>query len=324
MAVAPRELSPRRMQTVRIRLLWRPQAQFAGYHIAERLSLGAADGVGIEAQPIRFDQSGIAALAAGDAEIAVASPSHLLEASCAERLRFILTIQQETSLVYPVRLSSGIRTLTDLAGRRVGVWPGHEDLELRWMLRKAGLAKGSVTRVSMADTVAGFIAGHVDCAQMTTYHELHVAEETLGHGALRQFAAADFGASLIKDGLVAEAGWLTRNRDVAQSVVNAVLQGWTIAFTDPERAAAICAEARPDMPLEEHRAQLQGIRALSCRGPTLERGLGYPDRGHLNKVLEAMTALGMTPPAIDSASIADDSLWQATPAEWRSKAWALG
>jgi NitT/TauT family transport system substrate-binding protein len=321
--MALRELSPRCMQTVRIRLLWRPQAQFAGYHIAERLSLGAVGGVGIEAQPIRFDQSGIAALAAGDAELAVASPSHLLEASRPERLRFILTIQQESSLVYPVRLSSGIRTLTDLAGRRVGVWPGHEDLELRWMLRKAGLAEGSVTRVSMADTVAGFIAGHVDCAQMTTYHELHVAEQTLGHGALRRFAAADFGASLIKDGLVAEAGWLTRNRDVAQSVVNAVLQGWTIAFTDRERAAAICAEARADMPLEEHRAQLQGIRALSCRGSTFERGLGYPDQGHVNKVLEALAALRMTPPAIDSASIADDSLWQATPPEWRSKAWAL-
>jgi NitT/TauT family transport system substrate-binding protein len=312
------------MQKVRIRLLWRPQAQFAGYHIAERLRLGAAAGVAIEAQPIRFDQSGTAALAAGDAEMAVASPSHLLESDIAERLRFILTIQQESSLVYPVRRSSGIETIADLAGRRVGVWPGHEDLELRWMLSKAGVAEGSVMRAPMADTLASFLAGDVDCAQMTSYHELDAAERALGHGALRQFAAVEFGASLIKDGLLTEEGWLTRNRDVAQAVVHAVLQGWTIAFSDPERATAICAEVRPDMSLEEHRLQLQGIRALSCRGATLARGLGYPDRGHVSRVLEAVTALGIAPAALDIANIADDSLWRATPVEWRSATWAPG
>jgi NitT/TauT family transport system substrate-binding protein len=312
------------MQTVRIRLLWHPQAQFAGYHIAEHLRLGVADGIAIEVQPIRFDQSGIAALAAGDADLAVSSPSHMLESGRAAALRFILAIQQESSLVYPVRRSSGIESPEGLAGRRVGVWPGHEDLELRWMLRKAGLPEGSVTRVPMANTVAGFLAGEVDCAQMTTYHEMHVAEAALGHGALRPFAASDFGASLIKDGLLAEARWLARNRSAAQAAVNAVLQGWTIAFSDPERAVAICVKARPDMPLDEHRAQLQGIRALSCRGPTLAQGLGYPDRRHVERVVAAMTALGMTPPGVDAGELADDSLWQAAPPQWRAKTWAPG
>ncbi len=309
------------MQTVKIRLLWFPQAQFAGYHVAEHLRLGAADGIEIKVQPIRFEQNGIAAMTAGDAHMAVASPSHLVESDRAAKLRLILTIQQESSLVYPVRSDSGIKSLSGLAGRRVGVWPGHEDLELRWMLRKAGLSDGAVTRVPMASTTAGFLAGEVECAQMTTYHELHMVEEMLGPGAVHPFAAADFGASLIKDGLLVDADWLAQNRSVAQVTVNAILEGWTIAFNDPERAVGICSKVRPDMSLAEHRAQLKGIRALSCRGPALSRGLGYPDRNHVERVIQAMQALGMTLPDIDVATIAEDSLWQAAPTRWRSQLW---
>ena len=256
--------------------------------------------------------------------MAVSSPSHLLESGIADQLRFVLTIQQESSLVYPVRTSTGIDDLVDLAGRRVGVWPGHEDLELRWMLSKAGVPDGAVNRVPMTNTVAAFLAGDVDCAQMTTYHELHVVEKSLGRGALRLFAASEYGASLLKDGLLVRADRLAAHREVIQAAVNAVLEGWTIAFNDPECAISICSRVRPDMSPEEHRLQLQDIRKLSCRGETLTRGLGCPAPEHIARVLAAMSALGMTAPAIDVKTIADDSLWQAVPQVWRSKTWAPG
>ncbi len=310
------------MQAVRIRLLWHPQAQFAGYHIAEQLGLGSAAGIAIRCEPIRFDQGGITALKAGDAEMAVASPSHVLESDIASGLRFILAIQQESSLVYPVRASSGITALSDLAGRRVGVWPGHEDLELRWMLKKAGVPEGAVTRVPMANTLDAFLAGQVDCAQMTIYHERHLVEAALGHDALRLFSAAPFGASLVKDGLVVKHEWLAANRDIAQAVVDAVLEGWSLAFTDTERALAICQRVRPDMTAAEHRAQLRDIRVLSCRGATLTHGLGYPDPEHVARALTAMRDLGMTAPGVRAGDVADPSLWTAAPSSWRSRTWA--
>lgn len=310
------------MQTVRIRLLWHPQAQFAGYHLAEHLKLAAPAGVDLRCQPIRFDQGGMAALRSGDVEMAVASPSHLLESEIASELRFILAIQQESSLVYPVRADSGIASPVHLAGRKVGVWPGHEDLELRWMLKKAGLADGAVTRQPMADTVKAFLAGEVDCAQMTTYHELHEAERALGPGGLRVIAAHEFDASLLKDGLIVRRDWLAANRKTAQAAVDAVMQGWTIAFTEPERAIAICADLRPDMTREAQRAQLADIRDLSCRNATLTHGLGYPDPRHVSRALSAMADLGLAAPAVAVHEIADASLWQAVPAAWRAKTWA--
>jgi ABC-type nitrate/sulfonate/bicarbonate transport system substrate-binding protein len=309
------------MNTVRIRLLWHAQAQFAGYHIAEQHRLASTAGTEIACEPIVFGESGTDAVLAGKVEMAVASPSHLLEAKDPAALAFILAIQQESPLVYPAKRTSGIADLADLEGRKVGVWPGHEDLELRWMLRRAGVDERKVERVPVNDTVAALVEDRVAAAQMTVYHELHQAEHRLGSDALLPFAAQPYGASLLKDGLLARRDWLASNGAVAQAVVDAVLQGWTIAFTDAEAALAACAVARPDMAREEHAAQLRDIRALSLRGATLAHGLGYPDAEHVARALQAMREVGLTAPALDPAAVADRRFWQAAPARWRADAW---
>jgi ABC-type nitrate/sulfonate/bicarbonate transport system substrate-binding protein len=309
------------MTTIRIRLLWLPQAQFAGYHIAEQRGLAAPAGVAIACEPIVFGESAADAVVAGKVEMAVASPSHLLESSDPAALAFILAIQQESPLVYPVKRASGITRLADLAGRKVGVWPGHEDLELRWMLRRAGVDERAVERVPVNDTVAALCEDQVAAAQMTTYHELHQAEHRLGEGALLPFSAAAHGASLLKDGLLVRKDWLARNAATAQAVVDAVLQGWTIAFTDPDAALAACAVARPDMGRAEQAAQLADIRSLSLRGATLAHGLGYPDPDHVARALQAMREVGLPAPALAPAAVADPRFWQAAPARCRAVAW---
>jgi ABC-type nitrate/sulfonate/bicarbonate transport system substrate-binding protein len=309
------------MKKLRIRLLWHPQAQFAGYHIAEQMNLAREAGAHIVCEPIRFDQSGTEALLSGDVQMAVASPSHLLESRCPVDLRFILAIQQESSLVYPVRVGSGIESVADLRDRRVGVWPGHEDLELRWMLLKAGVADGAVERIPLSNTVTPFLAGEIDCAQMTAYHELHQAEEAAGHDRFRVFTAAPLGASLLKDGLLVHRNWIERNRDLVQVTVNAILQGWTLAFTNEEVALDACSRARPDMSRTEHARQLRDIRVLSLRGATLTHGLGYPDPQHIEHALRAMHDLGIPTAGLPGEDAADTSFWHNAPAEWRSASW---
>jgi NitT/TauT family transport system substrate-binding protein len=310
------------MQTVRIRLLWYPQAQFAGYHLAQHLNLTRNAGFRIECESINFTQPATQALLSGDVEMAVASPSHLLESKRPGDLRFLLTIQQESSLVYPVRTCSGIDNPTDLRGRRVGVWPGHEDLELRWMLKKTGLDEGSVERIPLSNTVDALIAGSVDCAQMTIYHELHKAEHELGSNKLRVFSAATVGASLIKDGLLARNDWLKRNREQAQAAVDAILQGWTLAFKDQELTLDACVKARPDVIRAEHAAQLRDIRQLSLQGATCTHGLGYPDPQHIRRCLQAMQDLGLEVADLSGGDVVDASFWQNAPAKWRSKEWS--
>src|SRR5699024_2573872 len=214
------------MTPVQIRLLWHKQAQFAGYLLAETLGLARQQGVEIDWEGWDFNCKHVASILTGATPMAVASPAHILESSDPEALRWILTIQQESPLVYPVRKADGIQSLKDLAGRKVGVWPGHEDLELRWMLHKSGVPAKAVDRIAMPDTVAPFLAGEIDSAQMTNYHELHVVKETLGADAINIFSGRDISCSILKDGLVVSTAYAKENPDTVQAVVNAVLEGW--------------------------------------------------------------------------------------------------
>ncbi|QEW22371.1 NMT1/THI5 like protein [Marinibacterium anthonyi] len=304
---------------IRIRLLWHKQAQFAGYLLAEQLDLGREAGVKIVCQGLDFSCKHVSAILTGQAEMAVASPAHMVESDDPAGLRWLMAIQQKSPLVYPVRRSDGIATLADLAGRKAGVWPGHEDLELRWMLHRAGLSDNAVTRVEMPDTVAPFLAGDTATGQMTCYHELHMVEDAIPASDLTIFDAADSGSSILKDGLIASARLVDEAPGVVQAVVDAVLQGWTIAFEEPDRAIAACLAARPDRTAAEEAAQLAAIRDLSLTGATLTHGLGFPDPAHLDNALAAMGDLGE--PVPDATGLRDARFWNNAPAAFRRSTW---
>ncbi len=309
-------------QVIRIRLLWLPQAQFAGYLLAQAQSQAADESVRIVCEPADLKVSPTVAVLEGEAEFAVASPAHIVESGAPDDLVWLLTIQQESPLLYPVWRDSGIETPLDLKERSVAIWPGNEDLEFQWMVKRAGLDPATVRRKPVGDTVTPFLNHDVDCAQMTCYHELHVAEAQLSDfDAIRVFYAADYGASLIKDGLIARRDWVERNTDQVQTVVDAVLSGWTIAFDDRAIALEACVAARPDMDREDHQRQLADIRALSLCGPTLTHGLGYPDREHARRAVEAAESVGIGKSGLVSESMVMSKFWESAPEVSRRRAW---
>jgi NitT/TauT family transport system substrate-binding protein len=257
----------------------------------------------------------------GQSEFGVASPSHLLEAPQAEALCLLLAIQQASPLVYPVHRDSGIESLGDLVGRKVAVWPGGEDLELRWLLHKAGVPADRVERVPTGDTVAAFVSGAVASAQMTLYHELHQLEAAGFPGrSLRLFRAADHGAALLKDGLFTTRKLARDEPALVQAVVDAVLEGWAEAFAAPEEAVAACLAKNPALDEAGQRQQLADIRALTfCHG-TLDHGLGYPDPHHVRQAAMALSDLGESPSPGRAEDVIDGRFWEAAPAAFKVRA----
>lgn len=107
---------------------------------------------------------------------------------------------------------------------------------------------------------------------------------------------------------------------MVQAVVDAVLEGWTIAFDDPERAIAACLAVRPDRSRAEEAAQLAAIRALSLTGATLTEGLGFPDPAHMADAASAMQELGDPVPA--TGGLRDARFWSAAPPRFRRADWS--
>lgn len=297
-----------------IQLLWTAQAQFAGYLLAEHSDAGHKRDVSIRHRPMDFKIGPVEAVLTGQAEFAVASPSHVLESGRPDELRFLLTIQQESPLVYPVRRDSGIETVRDLAGRRVAVWPGGEDLELRWTLQQAGLDPATVERIPTSDTPGLFLSGDVDSAQVTLYHELHRIEAGgVDVAALRLLRARDHAAALIKDGLITSRRLAEEEPEFVQAVVDTCLEGWARAFADPEAAITACVALGEDLDAATQRRQLSEIRELTFAGATHTRGLGYPDPEHVQRAARALADTGQPLPSSHWEQIPDRRFWDAAP-----------
>ena len=310
------------MDRVGLRLLWHPQPQFAGALVAQHRGPAAARGLALECQPPDFAEGPVAAVLSGSADLCVASPAHLLESDNPAALALLLVFQQQSPLVYPALRDDGISEITDLAGKRVAVWPGGEDLELRWMLRRAGVDPESIERVATADTVGLLLSGEVSCAQMTIYHEYH---EFLGRGGdadrLLMLRAADHGADLLKDGVIARRDWLEADPRRAQAVVESLLDGWTRALREPEDTLALCQEVRPDMDAEHHAQQYADIRSLILTGATLEKGLGYPAAEDMRRAAQAMSEVEGVGMATSPESFLAANFWKAAPRSVRSTDW---
>ena len=306
------------METAVINLLWHPQAQFAGYHIAEANDQRAQQGVCIHTTPLEFGVGPVNSVLSGESQFGVASPAHLLESDAPDDLRLLLTIQQDSPLVYPVRKSLEISTLAGLSGHKIGVWPSGEDLEFRWMLHKARVSPDKVQRVPMADTVTPFLAGEIASAQVTVYHELHQIEAGgLSRDALHLFKPSDLDAALLKDGLFTTARLVDERPEFVQAVVDAVLEGWVHAFQQPAQAVDVCVTRWPSLDSHEQVMQLEDIRALTFCNATLEQGLGYPDPEHVARAAAAL--MDVDEPVASTAvdCLAEPRFWDAAPAEWK-------
>ncbi len=303
---------------VRIRLLWLPQAQFAGYLVAEREARLQGTEPRIVCQSADLSTGPTAALLREECEFAVASPAHILESGAPADLVWLLTIQQESPLVYPVSRTSGIESPGDLSGRCVAVWPGNEDLELQWMIARAGLDADRVRRLPVADTVAAYLAGEADSAQMTSYHELHQLEAALPGGEdFSLLRAADQGIGLLKDGLIARRDYVEKNETLVEEVVCAVLAGWTLAFADKVAAVEACLAARPELDREDQARQLEDIRVLSRSGATQSHGLGYPDPAHAENALAAARETGLKGTFVTASEMTVQRFWHLAPPAFR-------
>jgi NitT/TauT family transport system substrate-binding protein len=245
------------LATNRLALMWTLQAQFAGYIVArEEFS-------GLELMPRAPDRSPTVELLEGRAEYGVLSPAHLLAAPREGPELVLIALFMARS---PVRLV-GIRERVgpNLAPRgdlRVGIWSG-EDLELRAMLRLAGVELADTEFIGVSDEAEALLSEEVDYVQATTYNELPaIAAAAGGLERLVAHDPADWNVDVPKDGLAARSEMLQADPERVQRFVRAAVDGWRRTLADPERALAAVLRAAPELDAGAQRTQLDAVLAL--------------------------------------------------------------
>lgn len=252
---------------VRILLQWLPQAQFAGYYVAEADGLYRAAGLEVELRHSSANQDSIAELVAGHCDYVSAwLAAVLLQVKSGKDIVSVGQFHQGTSLAIVARRTAGINQLEDLNGRKIVVWLSSSSrLPVCRMLDARHVKPSAILpMLSEPDLFFRGAADAIGCLMYSEYQQLIMAgfepEE------LSIFRVSDVFPDLVDDGLYALRSTYDRDPAMARKIRETTREGWRRAFADPARALQLVEQrmrkANIPYPRARQKAMLDDLRPI--------------------------------------------------------------
>ena len=289
---------------MRLQLKWFPQAQFAGYFVAQAKGYFKAEGLDVQLLPIG-DQSPIQTVATGAADFGTTWITDLLTArQQGIPVVHIAQMFQKSGFTLVALKSSGLTKPADFKGKRVGLWPSGNEYPAVALMKKYGLttsldstvANPSVQAVTYPFDPSIVFPDKVDLVSAMTYNEV---DQIMGLGysmdKLKIFKASDYGINLLEDLMFTSQKVLDdknfkgsglSGKEVAARLVRASLKGWDYAVKHKAEAVNIvlplcgntCKGSGTRSDAKGHQTwQMNEIAKLYNAGPTLQGRAGYLD-----------------------------------------------
>ncbi|MCX5772303.1 MAG: ABC transporter substrate-binding protein [Candidatus Hydrogenedentes bacterium] len=228
---------------VAVRLIphWIPQAQFAGYYVAQDKGFYRAAGLDVTILKGGPQSPALTLVEKGEAEFGTSFlSSALVKRDQGVRLVNIAQTGQRSALLLVARKSSGILSARDLNGRKVGVWLDYRAQPL------AFFKKNNVTTeiIPQGSTINMFLRGAIDGISAMSYNEYHLLLNAgLDPEDLTVFSFDQSGLNFPEDGVYCMQATLDNQRDVCERFVKASMEGWQYAFDHPGEAMKIIMQA---------------------------------------------------------------------------------
>jgi len=290
-------------------LQWQPQAQFAGFYVAQEKGFYRQAGVDLAIIPGGPDVVASKLLAEGRAQFATMFLATGIERRAGqggEGLPVVLLAQlvQRSALMLITRADSPIKTPRDLAGKRVGLWDNEFRLQPLALFQRLGIHP---IIIPQANTLNLFLRGGVDAASGMWYNEYHsLLASGLDPEDLRVFFYRDLDLNFPEDGLYTLEDTLARDPDLCRAVTAASLRGWEYAFAHPDEALDIVQNRMRAAHLPFSRAHQRFMLArmqdvMSAPAPG-RQALGNLDPADFERVVGALLAQRLidTRPSLDT------------------------
>ncbi len=220
---------------VSVMLQWVPQAQFAGFYVAQDQGFYARRGLDVRLEHGGPHRDSAQALEEGEADFATLFlATALVHRDRGVPLMNVAQIVQRSSLVIVGREDRGVRSPRDLAGRRVSLWGEAFEAPYRAFFALVGI---SVDAVPQHRSVNLFLRGGVDACCAMYYNEYHaIWQAGLDEDQIEPFFLRDWGIDFPEDGLYARASTVALSPDVARNLAEGTLEGWRFALKSPDVA----------------------------------------------------------------------------------------
>lgn len=287
---------------VTFQLNWMAGGPNAGF--ASALAQGYYKDAGLDVTIVQGNGSGNTTqlVASGRAYLAYADAVAIMQLIAkGAPMKVISTIYQSNPNAVMSLKKTGIKSIKDLAGKKVGVPSGSSQTTMLPLLLKANnLKESDINMIDMpvASMVPALLQGQVD-AILGSIDAYQIQAESQG-AQLDVWRFADYGVPTVSTSMFASNDYLKNNPDVVRKFVAASLKGWSFAINNPEQSIKDVKKVFPETNEKLASAELAAIRPLFCSGGA--KYLGKAEEAHWSKSQELLSEVKLLPAGQDPKS----------------------
>lgn len=273
---------------VRLQLQWVAQSQFAGYFAALDLGFYEEEGLDVTILEGAVEIVPQQVVAADGAEFGIAWVPKVLESrEAGADLVNIAQIFQRSGTLEVAFVDSGIETVEDFRGRRIGTWGFGNEHELFAAMRLEGIDPDNpddVEIIQQSFDMLALLNRELDAAQAMTYNEYAQILEAVNPETDELYQPEDLvvidfndvGTAMLQDHIFAEEDWLAEegNEEIAIRFLAASYMGWQFCRDNFDACVTHVLDNGPTLGESHMQWQLNEINKLIWPSPA---GIGMMD-----------------------------------------------
>lgn len=282
-ATAAADLTP-----VSLQLQWVAQSQFAGYYAAKELGYYEEEGLDLTILEGAVEIVPQQVVASGGAEFGIAWVPKVLESNQqGVNLVNIGQVFQRSGTLEVSFIDTGIESVEDFAGMRIGTWGFGNQHELFAAMRAAGIDPDNtddVTIIQQPFDMSLLLNGELDAAQAMTYNEYAQVLEAINPATGELYTPEDLnvinfndvGTAMLQDHIFVDGNWLAEegSDEIATAFLKASFRGWAYCRDNVEACVEIVLENGSTLGESHQTWQLNEINKLIWPSPA---GIGIMD-----------------------------------------------
>ncbi|WP_291864876.1 ABC transporter substrate-binding protein [Bradyrhizobium sp.] len=290
-------------------------ASAAPFVLAATRGLFTSEGLAVNTNIANGSPDGIARVAAGSSDIALVDINELIrfrDKPGTPPIKAVFVLFNKAPYAIIARKSRGVRLLSDLEGKTLGVTEG--DLSIRlWpaLARQNGIKAASVkqSRISAAVREPMLSAGQVDAVTGFSYLSgVNLRDRGIPADDLAVLRYADYGCEAYGFALIVNPAFAAARPGSVKGFLRAVMAGTQLAIQEPERAAdevvSRMDDGSRDLELERLRAV---IRDNILTSEVKRNGLGGIDPARFDRSVDQIAEDFKFQKRPATADIFDDS-----------------
>ena len=292
--------------SVSLRLPWFPNTQFTGSFVAQAKGFFADEGLDVTVNPGGFDVNSITLVAAGSDTFGLHDTGSLLFAAAEDiPLITVATYFHKHPGAVLTLADSGIETLEDMVGRRIGFAEGGPWQLTQAMLAKNGIDVDSLEHVAIGFDLAPLLNGDVDMKTVFATNEPILAEQQ-GY-EVRVFIPYDYGIETSANALFTTQDYFDDNPGTVCAMVRAISRGWEYAFENPEEALDIVMAVDPEnLDRAKEARSLEAVTDAVLTPDAVANGIGSMKHSRWETVDEVLRTYGGLDVDVDLDAVYSD------------------